>query len=103
MALLLFGAAIIRSSFSVMADTEGMARSYPGVPFLFGGGMMSEGKKSIRFVPEKFGVVWFIRAVYPGNQVVEHITGFASEAAAKEWIASDDAKVWLHSRGYLDD
>jgi hypothetical protein len=29
--------------------------------------------------------------------------GFASEAAAKEWIASDDAKAWLHSRGYLDD
>jgi hypothetical protein len=66
--------------------------------------MMSE--KSIRFDPIKIGVAWFIRAVYPGNpgnQFVEHITGFASEAAAKEWIASDDAKAWLRSRGYPDD
>jgi hypothetical protein len=64
---------------------------------------MMSGKKSIRFVPIKFGVAWFVRAVYPGNQFVEHIAGFASEAAAKEWIASDNAKAWLHSRGYLDD
>jgi hypothetical protein len=64
---------------------------------------MMSGKNSIRFVPIKFGVAWFIRAVYPGNQVVEHIAGFTSEAAAKEWIASDDAKAWLRSRGYPDD
>jgi hypothetical protein len=71
--------------------------------------MMSynEGKNSIRnkiiFDPVKFGVVWHVRAVYPSNQAVEHITGFTSEAAAKEWIASDDAKAWLRARGYPDD
>jgi hypothetical protein len=52
---------------------------------------------------EKMGVGWHVRAVYPGNRVVEHITGFTSEAAAKEWIASDDARAWLRSRGYPDD
>jgi hypothetical protein len=78
---------------------------------LAGARMMSdiEGKNSIRnkiiFDPAaiQMGVKWHVRAVYPGNQFVEHIAGFASEAAAKEWIASDDAKAWLHSRGYLDD
>jgi hypothetical protein len=71
--------------------------------------MMSdnEGKNSIRdkiiFYPIKFGVAWHVRAIYPNNQVVEHITGFASEAAAKEWIDSDDAEAWLLSRGYPDD
>jgi hypothetical protein len=70
--------------------------------------MMSdyEGKNSVRnkiiFDPVKFGVAWHVRAVYPNNRA-EHITGFASEAAAKEWIASDDAKAWLRSRGYPDD
>jgi hypothetical protein len=54
-------------------------------------------------VPIRFGVAWHVRAMDPSNQVVEHITGFASEAAAKEWIGSDDAKAWLRSRGYPDD
>jgi hypothetical protein len=50
--------------------------------------MMSgnEGKNSkIIFdpAPMKMGVAWHIRAVYPGSQFVEHITAFASEAAAK--------------------
>jgi hypothetical protein len=53
--------------------------------------------------PIQMGAAWHVRAVYPNSQVVEHITGFASEAAAKEWIASDDAKAWLRSRGYPDD
>jgi hypothetical protein len=53
-------------------------------------------------VPIKFGVVWHVRAMYPNDQA-EHIPGFASEAAAKEWIASDDAKAWLHSRASPDD
>jgi hypothetical protein len=48
--------------------------------------------------PVQMGVMWHVRAVYPGSQVVEHITGFASEAAAKEWIASDDAKEWASPR-----
>jgi hypothetical protein len=65
---------------------------------------MAMGKKSINkiiFDPIKFGVAWHIRAVvHPGNQGAEHITGFVSEDAAKEWIASDDAKAWLRSRGY---
>jgi hypothetical protein len=55
------------------------------------------------FDPVKFGVAWFVRAMYPGNQIVEPIIGFASEAAAKEWMDSDDAKAWLRSRGYPDD
>jgi hypothetical protein len=65
----------------------------------------NDGKNSNRneiiFDPVKFGVAWFVRAVYPRNQVVERIAGFASEAAAKEWIASDDAKAWVRSRGTL--
>jgi hypothetical protein len=82
-----------------------MARSFAplSVPFRFG----DEGKKSmgnkIIFEPIKFGVAWHIRAVCPGNQGAEHITGFASEAAAREWIASDDAKAWLRSRDYPED
>jgi hypothetical protein len=40
--------------------------------------------------PIKFGVAWHVRA--------EHITGFPSEAAAKEWIAGDGAKAWLRAR-----
>jgi hypothetical protein len=72
--------------------------------------MMSdnEGKNSIRDkiifdpAPIKMGVAWHVRAVYPNNRG-EHITGFASEAAAKEWIASDAAKEWLRSRGNPDD
>jgi antibiotic biosynthesis monooxygenase (ABM) superfamily enzyme len=63
---------------------------------------MNEGKNSGRskiiFEPMKFGVAWHVRAIHPSNQVVEHITGFASEAAAKEWIDSDDAEAWLRSR-----
>jgi hypothetical protein len=45
--------------------------------------MMSdnEGKNSIRdkiiFDPIKFGVAWHVRAIYPNNQVVEHITGLS--------------------------
>jgi hypothetical protein len=66
-------------------------------------GKNSIGNKIIFDAPIQMGVTWHVRAVYPGNQVVEHITGFASEAAAKEWIASDDAKAWLRSRGYPDD
>jgi hypothetical protein len=70
--------------------------------------MMSvdEGKNSkIIFdpAPIQMGVGWHVRAVYPGNHFVEHITGFASEAAAKEWIASDAAKEWIRSRGSPDD
>jgi hypothetical protein len=64
-----------------------------------------EGKNSkIIFdpAPIKMGVAWHVRAVYPNNRA-EHITGFASETAAKEWIASDDAKQWLRSRGNIDD
>jgi hypothetical protein len=40
-------------------------------------------RDKIMFDPIKFGVAWHVRAIYPGN-LVEHITGFASEAAAKE-------------------
>ena len=53
-------------------------------------------------VPIKFGIAWRVRAVYPSQQA-EHITGFPSEAAAKEWIAGDGAKAWLRSRGYPDE
>lgn len=53
-------------------------------------------------VPMKVGPEWYVRAVYPSGQE-EHITGFASETAAKSWIASDGAKVWLRTRGYPDE
>jgi hypothetical protein len=59
-------------------------------------------RDKIIFDPIKFGVAWHVRAIHPSN-LVEHIAGFASEAAAKEWIDSDDAKAWLRSRGYPDD
>jgi hypothetical protein len=52
--------------------------------------------------PIKFGVAWHVRAMHPSKQA-EHITGFPSEAAAKEWIAGDGAKAWLRARGYPDD
>jgi hypothetical protein len=52
--------------------------------------------------PIKFGAAWHVRAVHPSQQV-EHITGFASEEAAKEWIAGDGAKTWLRSRGYSEE
>jgi hypothetical protein len=53
-------------------------------------------------VPIEVGPEWHVRAVYPSGHE-EHITGFASVAAAKDWIAGDEAKVWLRSRGYPDD
>jgi hypothetical protein len=106
MALLLFGAKAIRSP-PLSGDGQywrnGTLLSQRAISFW----RMNVGtiRNKIIFdpAPMRFGEAWAVRAVYPSSRIVEHITGFASEAAAKEWIASDDAKAWLRSRGYPDD
>jgi hypothetical protein len=51
--------------------------------------------------PLKVGDEWHVKAIWPSGQA-EWITGFKTEADAKAWIAGDDAKTWLRSRGYQD-
>jgi hypothetical protein len=55
---------------------------------------MTAPRGKIIFDTIKFRVAWHVRAVNPSQQA-EHITGFPSEAAAKEWIVGDGAKAWL--------
>jgi hypothetical protein len=52
--------------------------------------------------PVKAGDEWHIVATWPSGHP-EHITGFKTEAEAREWITGDGAKTWLRGRGYLND
>jgi hypothetical protein len=49
--------------------------------------------------PLKVGNAWHIVATYPSQQQ-EYITGFQTEAAAEEWLASNKCQAWLKARGY---
>jgi hypothetical protein len=49
--------------------------------------------------PRKIGPEWHVVATYPSGQQ-EHITGFETEAAAIEWLASSRCHAWLKARGY---
>jgi hypothetical protein len=52
--------------------------------------------------PLKVGEGWHIVATHPSGQQ-ELITGFHSEAEAKEWLAgSKGFKAWLKTRGYAN-
>ncbi len=59
----------------------------------------SVGKITFEPKPLKVGHAWHIVATYPSQQQ-EHITGFQTEAAAEEWLASDKCQAWLKARGY---
>lgn len=43
---------------------------------------------------------WHVVAAYPSGQQ-DHVTGFVSEADAKNWITTI-LKAWLKKRGYGD-
>ncbi len=62
---------------------------------------MAKNRPKITFVtqPLKVGPEWHVIATNPSGQK-EHITGFKSEAEAKEWLASDRCKSWLRAMGY---
>jgi hypothetical protein len=45
---------------------------------------------------------WHVIAVWPSGHR-EQITGFKTEAEAREWINGDGAKTWLRGRGYPND
>ena len=47
--------------------------------------------------PRKIGREWRVVATYPSGQK-EHITGFASEGEAIEWLASKSSQVWRMAR-----
>jgi hypothetical protein len=53
--------------------------------------------------PRKIGLEWRVIATYSSGQE-EHITGFSSERAAIEWLASNACQTWrmarLIARGY---
>jgi hypothetical protein len=52
--------------------------------------------------PIKVGDEWHVKAIWPSGQP-EEITGFKTEAEAREWINGDGAKAWLRGRGYPND
>ncbi|MGO9683446.1 MAG: hypothetical protein ACLPTZ_12820 [Beijerinckiaceae bacterium] len=55
--------------------------------------------------PRKIGREWRVVATYPSGQK-EHITGFASEGEAIEWLASKSSQVAhgpVIACGYTDD
>ena len=51
---------------------------------------MAQTKPEMTFEPEprRIGLEWRVIATYPGGQK-EHITGFANEAEAMQWLASN--------------
>ena len=66
---------------------------------------MAQTKPEIIFEPKprRIGLEWRVVATYPSGQK-EHIAGFASEAEATEWLASNSSQAWrmarLMARGY---
>jgi hypothetical protein len=62
---------------------------------------MAKKRPKITLAVEPFRVEpeWHVIATNPSGQR-EHISGFKSEAEAKEWLASDRCKAWLRARGY---
>ncbi len=65
---------------------------------------MSVLNPSIRINPQpiKVGDEWHVKAIWPSGHP-EEITGFKTEAEAREWINGDGAKAWLRGRGYPND
>jgi hypothetical protein len=54
--------------------------------------------------PPRYSHIWTVATVGRLSAIcLFTLVMCGAEAAAKEWIASDDAKAWLHSRGYPDD
>ena len=51
--------------------------------------------------PLKLGNGWYVKATHPNGQT-EHVTGFKSQAEAKDGI-SNSSKGWLRMRGYPDE
>ncbi len=58
-------------------------------------------KLTINPQPVRVGNEWRVRAVWPSGYP-EEITGFKTEAEAKDWIATR-SKAWLRGRGYPND
>ena len=57
---------------------------------------------SINPQPIKVGDEWHVKAIWPSGHP-EEITGFKTEAEARDWITGEGAKVWLRGRGYPND
>ena len=53
--------------------------------------------------PRRIGLEWRVIATHSGGQK-EHIAGFANEAEAMQWLASNSSQAWrmarLIARGY---
>ncbi len=47
--------------------------------------------------PRRIGLEWRVIVRYPSGQK-EHITGFATEAEATEWLASEGSQAWRMAR-----
>jgi len=66
---------------------------------------MAQPEPEITFdpFPRRIGLEWRVIATYQNGQK-EHITGFASQAEALEWLASNSCQAWrmarLIARGY---
>jgi hypothetical protein len=68
-----------------------------------GSGGMTSARDMIVLEPLalKLGGGWYVKATHPNGRI-EDVTGFATEAEAKDWIdrMSPD---WLRDRGYSDE
>ena len=60
------------------------------------------GKITISHQPFKVGNEWRVKVIWPSGHP-EEITGFKTQAEAKDWIEGDGAKAWLRKRGYADE
>jgi hypothetical protein len=47
--------------------------------------------------PRRIGMQWRVVAIYSNGQK-EHISGFADQAEALEWLASDSCQAWRLAR-----
>jgi len=56
------------------------------------------GKITFNPKPLKVGAQWHVVDTYPRGQE-EHITGFKTEADAKDWL-KNDSQAWLKKRSY---
>ena len=65
---------------------------------------MGELHPSIKIIPQpiKVGDEWHVKAIWSSGHP-EEISGFKTEAEAREWINGDGAKAWLRGRGYPND
>ena len=66
---------------------------------------MVEPHDKIKINPQplklRVGNEWHVRAIWPSGHP-EEITGFKTEAEARDWINGEGAKAWLREKGCSD-